>query len=83
MRVTISQWGNSLGVRFPIDYVRDAKLNPGDEIEFNPQPDNTVNLVPIPKKGNRQKLLKALAKIAKRKPSGPDIAHNFRHGDRY
>jgi antitoxin MazE len=42
----VAKWGNSLAVRLPVDYVRQAGLIDGDTLVLSQAPDGTLSLKP-------------------------------------
>lgn len=46
MRLKIAKWGNSLGVRLPVECVRAAGLQEGDSTEAEISPAGEITLTP-------------------------------------
>jgi antitoxin MazE len=47
MNLLIAKWGNSLAVRIPADFIRQADLKAGDTIQAHVTPEGGLNLLPV------------------------------------
>jgi antitoxin component of MazEF toxin-antitoxin module len=45
--VTLTKWGNSLGVRIPASIIKEAHLTPGDELNISLDKNGRLSLAPI------------------------------------
>ncbi|STX28863.1 antitoxin ChpS [Legionella beliardensis] len=45
--VTLTKWGNSIGVRIPSAILKEAHLNPGEELEITADEKGVLTLIPI------------------------------------
>jgi len=69
MTATISKWGNSQGVRFPKDIMKDLHLSIGDKVKIFIE-DNKAIVEPIKKEKIQYNIEELVAKIpADYKPS--------------
>lgn len=46
VKLQVAKWGNSLAVRLPNEYVRQAGLREGDSVEAEVTPGGEITLVP-------------------------------------
>jgi len=59
MTATISKWGNSQGLRFPKDIMKDLDLSVGDKVKITTK-DKKVIIEPIKKKYDINELVKSI-----------------------
>lgn len=45
--VTLTKWGNSIGIRIPSVIIKEAHLYPGEELEIKADEKGTLTLTPI------------------------------------
>ncbi|MDP3558886.1 MAG: AbrB/MazE/SpoVT family DNA-binding domain-containing protein [Legionellaceae bacterium] len=45
--VTLTKWGNSVGIRIPAVIMKEAHLNPGSELEIRTDENGVLTLIPI------------------------------------
>lgn len=48
--VTLTKWGNSIGIRIPSVIIKEAHLNPGEELEIRADKKGVLTLIPIKNK---------------------------------
>lgn len=48
--VTLTKWGNSIGIRIPSVILREAHLHPGEELEIRADEKGVLTLIPIKNK---------------------------------
>lgn len=47
LTVTLSKWGNSMGIRVPADLVKEARLYPGEKFTIKTNKQGGILLIPI------------------------------------
>ena len=45
--VTLTKWGNSIGIRIPSAIIKEAHLSPGEELEIKADKKGVLTLIPI------------------------------------
>ncbi|WP_419420484.1 AbrB/MazE/SpoVT family DNA-binding domain-containing protein [Legionella sp. D16C41] len=45
--VTLTKWGNSVGIRIPSTIIKEAHLSPGEELEIKVDEKGVLTLIPI------------------------------------
>lgn len=45
--VTLTKWGNSIGIRIPSVIIKEAHLHPGEELEIKVDEKGVLTLIPI------------------------------------
>lgn len=45
--VTLTKWGNSIGLRIPSSIIKEAHLYPGEELEIKADEKGVLTLIPI------------------------------------
>jgi antitoxin component of MazEF toxin-antitoxin module len=45
--VTLTKWGNSIGIRIPAAIIKEAHLSPGEELEIKVDENGTLTLISI------------------------------------
>ncbi len=45
--VTLTKWGNSIGIRIPSVIIKEAHLHPGEELEIRVDENGVLTLIPI------------------------------------
>ncbi len=45
--VTLTKWGNSIGIRIPSVIIKEAHLHPGEELEIRVDEKGVLTLIPI------------------------------------
>jgi antitoxin component of MazEF toxin-antitoxin module len=45
--VTLTKWGNSMGIRIPSNIIKEAHLYPGEELEIKADEKGVLTLIPI------------------------------------
>lgn len=80
-KVTVSKWGNCLGVRIPAGLVEQQGLRPGDELEVVIGQSGSITLQ-RPVFDNRAFFKDLAVFVATAKPSDP-IVREMRDEDRY
>lgn len=45
--VTLTKWGNSMGIRIPSVIIKEANLHPGKELEIRTDEKGVLTLIPI------------------------------------
>jgi antitoxin MazE len=48
--VSLKKWGNSVGVRIPAAFLKEAHLNPGEKLDINLNEDGALVLTPTKSK---------------------------------
>ena len=78
MPATIARWGNSTGVRIPSDVLRKSGLKPGDLVEAEARPDNSILIRAVkPSRSRAETVAVVTAMIASIKSSTlPDAARH-------
>ena len=56
MQVTVQKWGNSLGVRIPKSFTKDAEIHEGTEVEMSLDK-GAITMKPIKKETSLSELL--------------------------
>ena len=64
MRVSISKWGNSQGLRFPKNIMKDLNLSIGDEVELSIENEKVI-IEPIKQKRKKYKIDDLVKKLPK------------------
>jgi antitoxin MazE len=52
MQITVSKWGNSLGVRIPVEMARELNLADGSQVECSISASGVIELTPPKNKAN-------------------------------
>lgn len=78
----VAKWGNSLAVRLPVDFVRQAGLANGDTLVFSQEPDGSLSLVPK-KPFDRAAFAARLRKQTSRMEMGTSVIEQLREEARY
>ena len=45
--VTLTKWGNSIGIRIPSAIIKEAHLHPGEELEIRSDEKGVLTLIPL------------------------------------
>jgi antitoxin MazE len=81
MNLQIAQWGNSLAVRIPADYVRQIGVKKGDQLQAHLGADGALNLRPAP--WSRKAFAQELARHTQALPMGASVMEQLRQEARY
>ena len=81
MNLHIARWGNSLAVRIPADYVRQAGLKEGDNLDAAITADGSLALRPA--KWDRKAFMQEVVKARDAMPMGTSVIDELRRGARY
>lgn len=81
MNLHIARWGNSLAIRIPAEYVRNAGLKEGDNVEASLTADGGITIRPV--KWNRKAFVLELAAMRDAMPMGTSVMEELRRGGRY
>ena len=83
MRLQVSKWGNSLAVRLPASYIKQAGLNSGDFLEANIDASGEMHLVPSAPKVDKAAMLKTISALHKTLPRTTSVMDALRKEARY
>ncbi|WP_019937556.1 AbrB/MazE/SpoVT family DNA-binding domain-containing protein [Bordetella sp. FB-8] len=81
MNLQIAKWGNSLALRIPADYVRQAGIKEGDQVQASLTIDGGICIRAA--KWNRQAFARDLEGMRAAMPMGESVIEELRHGARY
>jgi antitoxin MazE len=81
MQINISQWGNSLALRLPADYVRKLGVKAGDRVEATLTTEGGISI--RPHKWDRKGFANELAQNLDSMNMGASVMEEVRRGDRY
>ncbi len=81
MNLQIAKWGNSLALRIPADYVRQAGLKEGDQVQVNLTVDGGLSL--RASKWDRAAFAQQLESARESMPMTESVMDELRHGARY
>ncbi len=82
MNLHIAKWGNSLAVRLPAAYVRQAGLKEGDQLISQLGTDGALHLS-APSQWNRKAFAQELARDTQDMPLGSPVMEQLRQEARY
>ncbi len=84
MKVHLAKWGNSLAVRIPGEWARQAHLKAGDTLEIEVTPAGDLRLRPAPATHfDKPEFLARLRAFRITLPEGEPIVETMRRSDRY
>ncbi len=75
--VTLTKWGNSIGIRIPSAIIKEAHLAPGEELEIRADEKGVLTLIPI--KNQQESWLEKFNAVADSdtEETHMDVANNF------
>ncbi len=82
MKLHIAKWGNSLAVRLPAEYIRNARLAEGDNLEATINPAGAITLVAA-QSFDKVAFLKKIRKSRAAMPKTTATVEAMRREDRY
>lgn len=82
MRLQLAKWGNSLGVRLPVECTRAAGLREGDTVEAHATQVGEIKLTPA-KAFDKAAFIKRLRKLRATMPMTATTVQMMREGNRY
>jgi antitoxin MazE len=82
MKIRVSKWGNSVGVRLPAEYTRALGIKAGDSVEAEMSPGGKVTLAPA-KSFDKAAFLKKIQKLRSAMPMTSATVEGMRLEDRY
>ena len=82
MNLHIAKWGNSLAVRLPAAYVRQAGLKEGDQLIAQLGTDGALHLS-APSRWNRKAFAQELARNTQGMPLGSPVIEQLRQEARF
>ena len=82
VRLQVAKWGNSLAVRLPNEYVRQAGLREGDSVEANVAPGGEITLVPT-RPFDKSAFLARTRKLRAAMPETEAVVEKMRKAARY
>jgi len=77
----VSKWGNSLAVRIPTEFTRQANLKDGDQLEIRIGADGSLCLQK--KEWDRKSFANALIQEQESEPMGSSVIDTLRNQARY
>ncbi len=81
MNLQIAKWGNSLALRIPAEYIRQAGIKEGDSVEASLTVDGGLTIRPT--SWDRKAFMRELAEARKIMPMGTSVMDELRRGGRY
>ena len=81
MNLQIAKWGNSLALRIPAEYIRQAGIKEGDSVEASLTVDGGLTIRPT--SWDRKAFMRELVEARKTMPMGTSVMDELRHGGRY
>ncbi|MFY7697258.1 MAG: AbrB/MazE/SpoVT family DNA-binding domain-containing protein [Legionella sp.] len=60
--VTLTKWGNSIGIRIPAIIIKEAHLHPGEQLEIRADEKGQLTLIPI--KNQQERWLRQFNAVA-------------------
>ena len=82
VKLQVAKWGNSLAVRLPNEYVRQAGLREGDSVEAEVTPDGEITLVPT-RPFDKAAFLARTRKLREAMPENEPVVEKMRKEARY
>jgi antitoxin MazE len=83
VRLQISKWGNSLAVRLPASYTKQAGVTTGDYLEAKINASCEMHLVPSAPKADKALMLKKISALHKNLPQTKSVMDALRKDARY
>ena len=81
MNLHVAKWGNSLALRIPAEYVRNAGIKEGDKVEASLTVDGGLTIRPA--KWDRKAFARELEAARAEMPMGTSVMDEVRRGGRY
>lgn len=81
MNLQVAKWGNSLALRIPAEYVRNAGIKEGDKVEASLTVDGGLTIRPA--KWDRKAFARELEAARAEMPMGTSVMDEVRRGGRY
>lgn len=82
VKLQVAKWGNSLAVRLPNEYVRQAGLREGDNVEAEVTPGGEITLVPT-RPFDKAAFLARTRKLRAAMPETEPVVEKMRKAARY
>lgn len=82
VKLQVAKWGNSLAVRLPNEYVRQAGLREGDSVEAEVTPGGEITLVPT-RPFDKTAFLAQTRKLRGAMPETEPVVEKMRKAARY
>jgi len=82
MKLLIAKWGNSLAVRLPSDYIRQAGLQEGDIVHAELDPSGQIRLTPE-QSFDKAAFLNRLQKLHGKRTPTESVVEQMRKAERY
>ncbi len=83
VRLQISKWGNSLAVRLPASYTKQAGITTGDYLEAKIDASGEMHLAPSTPKVDKALMLKKIFALHKNLPQTKSVMNALRNDARY
>lgn len=83
VRLQISKWGNSLAVRLPASYTKQAGVTTGDYLEAKIDASGEMHLLPSAPKVDKALMLKKISALHKNLPRTKSVMDALRKDARY
>ena len=81
MNLQIAKWGNSLALRIPAEYIRQAGIKEGDSVVASLTVDGGLTIRPT--SWDRKAFMRELVEARKTMPMGTSVMDELRRGGRY
>jgi antitoxin MazE len=82
MKLLIAKWGNSLAVRLPSDYIRQAGLHEGDRVNAELDANGQIRLTPE-RIFDKHAFINRLRKLHGKRPQTEPVVEKMRKAERY
>lgn len=73
--VTLTKWGNSIGIRIPSAIMKEAHLYPGEKLEIKADEKGVLTLIPV--KNQQEEWLEKFNAVANEEGIHLDISNDF------